>query len=83
MSEELARMDRMRVEWLAWQAVVAEWRSLNLPDMNAPECEPLIRAIELWGEELVRLRATQTPDIVAEALKDRKRAYRSREKYMS
>ena len=61
----------MDEEYEAWQQVVAEWRkhpSLAELNMNDPSFNPLIRAIELWGERLTALRLQQTSDERAQAL---------------
>lgn len=57
-------------EWQAWQRVVDALRNASASiDIN--EEPTLAAAIEMWGELLVRLRLSQDPDIVDQALDDK------------
>lgn len=69
-------LDPMNVEAEAWQRVVAEWRAV-FPgvDLNDAKFNPLVKAIELWGEQLVALRSTQEPAVIDGALDDKKIGY--------
>lgn len=69
----LDTLPEMDAEYEAWQDFVTEWRALGLPDMD--ECDPLIRAIELWGERLAAFRLVQTPEQRATALADHVKSY--------
>lgn len=78
-TEFFANMDAMNAEGDAWQVVVAEWRKLFPQpsgfDFNAPICNPLVKAIELWGENLALLRSMQTEEVVENAMHDKMAAY--------
>src|SRR4051812_45094193 len=69
-------LSRVNVEAEARQRVVAEWRAV-FPgaDLNDAKFDPLIKAIELWGEHLVALRAAQDQEVVDRALHDKLVAY--------
>lgn len=54
-----------KAEWDAWQLVVKHWPG-NIDD---PQFNTLVKAIQLWGEYLVALRVTQD-----EAMRDKARA---------
>lgn len=69
-------MDVMNNEWQAWQQVVEQFKQLDM-DINATRCTPLVRAIELWGEELVRLRVGQTPEIRRKALREKQELFQT------
>jgi hypothetical protein len=58
----------MGVEWICWQFVVCEMLRKGI-DMNLDEYNPMIRAIELWGEAQARLRSMQGKDWMDEAVK--------------
>lgn len=62
-------------EYDAWQTFVAEWRIAGLPDMNGPEMQATIKAVEVWAEHLVALRSQQTPHERAQALLDKVAMY--------
>ena len=62
--------DEMHAEWLRWQAVVSEARTLDL-DLNDAAFTPLVRAIEGWGEELVRLRFGQPAEVANTAYREK------------
>jgi hypothetical protein len=47
-------------EWKGWQNVMAEWKRTIGTDVDDKRYDPLIKAIEAWGELLVDLRLTQT-----------------------
>lgn len=64
-----------QAEWAAWQVVVSEWKELQLGDFNDEQFSPLIRAIELWGEELSWLRSKQTVETQQSAYDDKQLAY--------
>lgn len=59
-------MDLMREEWEAWQKVVKEFGKV-VGDMDSPRFKPLVSSIQVWGEMLHKLRATQTKEVVAKA----------------
>ena len=61
----------MDKEWEAWRDVVKLWPG----DMNESKWNPLVRAIERWGEILVELRMTQTSEIVNDAKNDAEKGY--------
>jgi hypothetical protein len=61
---------QMNAEWQAWQVVVERFKQHNI-DMNEPKYNQLIRAIELWGEELALLRRDQPLETVNRAHKQR------------
>jgi malate synthase len=71
-----AQLDEMHAEWMAWQAVVREFRDRAI-DVNASEWDSLIRAIEWWGEELSALRYSQTEQVADEALREKRQRYES------
>ena len=52
--------DISMVEWDAWQRVVRHWHE-HTGDIN--DDNELVNAIKAWGEELVALRLTQTPEV--------------------
>lgn len=56
--------DLMMVEYAAWQRIVRHWHE-HTGDINADNS--LVGAIKAWGEELVALRISQTPEIRARA----------------
>jgi len=62
------------VEWVAWRSLceLLEARGVNINTDNE-----LARSIERWGEELVALRVSQTPDERAKALADRRQQVRA------
>jgi len=62
-------------EYDAWRTFVAEWRAAGLPDMNSEAMTPVIKAVEVWAEHLVALRAQQTPEQRAAALLDKHAVY--------
>ena len=63
-------------EYQAWQTFVAEWRNAGLPDMNSDAMAPVIKAVEVWAENLVALRcANQTPQQRAQAMVDKLSMY--------
>jgi len=64
----------MNYEWKGWQDVVFEFKSLGI-DVNDARYNPVVKAIQLWGEKLHRLRAEQEPRIVEKALLDYERQY--------
>lgn len=75
----LANMDAMNAEADAWQVVVAEWNKLfpqpSSYDFNSPIMHPLVRAIELWGENLALLRTMQSEEVIENAMHDKMAAY--------
>jgi hypothetical protein len=54
--------EAMGSEYEAWRNVMAEWLAADLPGINDSKWNPLVRAIELWGECLVSLRLSQSPE---------------------
>lgn len=52
--------DPMMVEYSAWQRIVRHWHE-HTGDINADN--ELVNAIKAWGEELVAMRVTQTPEV--------------------
>lgn len=68
-------------EYNAWQKIVHEWRNhpvLQQVDFNSDEAMPFVTAVEFWGETLVALRQTQTPEAVSYALVSKSRRYTER-----
>ena len=63
----------------AWQKVVEEWNVLHPQpggfNLNGKICQPLVKAIELWGERLVGLRVQQDSVDRVIALQDKINAY--------
>lgn len=56
-------MQIIQIEWRAWQNITKELKALGL-DINAPRLDPLVKAVRLWGEELVPLRTRQPIEII-------------------
>ena len=65
-------MDLIHEEWEAWQLVVKEFNA-SVGDINA--YDPLVKAIQLWGEKLVKLRVSQSPEEREKALSDNQQRY--------
>lgn len=55
----MEKNDPSYVEWQAWQLVVSRFGAL-VGSINDPQYDPLVKAIEAWGELLVELRLTQS-----------------------
>jgi hypothetical protein len=68
---QLFTHDLMEKEWKAWQRVVSEWPG----DINDPRFKRLVKAIQLWGEWLARLREKQRLDLRQGALTKAQVAY--------
>lgn len=71
----LALMEAQEKEHEAWRVAMDEWRAA-FPDAdpNDKQYDPLIKAIELWGERLVALRITD-PDTITRALDSKRRLW--------
>jgi hypothetical protein len=69
------RIGYQDAEFNAWATVVAEWRAAGLPDMDREFVAPVIKAIEVWAENLVGLRSTQTAKERAQAMLDKHESY--------
>lgn len=63
----------------AWLDFVKEWNLLHPQpagfNLNAKICNPLVKAIEVWGERLVALRVQQDDVDRVIALQDKLNAY--------
>jgi hypothetical protein len=63
----------------AWLQLVKEWDRLHPQpagfNLNAPICNSLVRAIELWGEQLVALRVLQSPEEIRKIRQEKADAY--------
>lgn len=57
--------DPAYIEWQAWQLVCSRFRSL-VGDINDEQFNPLVQAIEAWGELLHEFRSTQDETTVKE-----------------
>jgi len=66
-------LKQMNDEWQAWQGVVGQFKRLEI-DINQERYNPLVRAIELWGEELARLRRKQPLEICDKAYSEKAKA---------
>jgi hypothetical protein len=66
--------DAMRAEWESWRDVCSELKNCSAAiDINA---EPrLTPAMRLWGERLVTLRLSQSPEIRVRALAEAEQQY--------
>lgn len=60
------QLELMAVEWSAWRTIARLWKT-HRPEMEAAGNNQLLLAIRMWGEELVALRMTQTPQAREEA----------------
>ena len=70
--------DAMRIEWEAWLATnKALAETTDGGNWDDAKFRKLHTAIVLWGEQLAALRKTQTDEIVAEALTEGIRRFRS------
>lgn len=84
-TDELTALEQSHAEAAAWETVVAELKHL-LPagaDINFEKYDPVVRAIQLWGEKLYQVRRRCTPTAIdnayAEAHAAYQRAYRRRQ----
>jgi NAD-dependent DNA ligase len=62
--------DPSYTEWQAWQLVVSRFEAL-VGHINDEQYDPLVRAIEAWGELLVELRLTQSETQRTQARQER------------
>lgn len=65
----------MQYEWKGWQDVVREFNRAIPSGINDPQFNPLIKAIQLWGEKLTKLRTAQDEKVREKAFRDYEDAY--------
>lgn len=53
----------MDAEWESWQKWHKEFKVVTGLDINHPKCNRFVSLTRIWGERLVRLRESQSPQI--------------------